>query len=132
MHKCIETTIVFIREKRLQMEIVLTGTITLRHYFLSHGSPDIEINSNVHHAERRNTKTVSNRARFPWTGILFAMSFLSHILLYYSVYSNCVVLIGFDARENNPYLSQVDQRHHKISSSYVLRFVLRIISRTNT
>jgi len=39
------------------------------------GNPDIEINSNVHHVERRNTETVSNRARFPWTGILFAMSF---------------------------------------------------------
>lgn len=41
------------------------------------GNPDIEINSNVHHAKRRNTETVSNRARFPWTGFLFV-----HVVLF--------------------------------------------------
>lgn len=57
---------VFIREKRLRMEIAVTRS---RRYFLSHGNsrdnPDIEINNNVHHAKRHNTETVSNRVPFP-------------------------------------------------------------------
>lgn len=38
MHECTETTTVFIREKRLQMEIAASGAITLRRYFLAHGN----------------------------------------------------------------------------------------------
>lgn len=85
------------------------------------GNPDIEINSNVHHAVRRNMETVSNRVRFPWTGILFAMS--SFRTYFYITLLFKLHLIGFETHgEGDRTQMDRDLRYRKISLMYHVLF----------
>jgi len=81
------------------------------------GNLDIEINSNVHHVERRNTETVSNRVRFPSYGDSFHHIVLSYILLCYSVMQIMSGPIGFETHERINFIFD------KLSPSYVSHFL---------